>query len=267
MDTPRITDIHTHAFPDALATRAMAHLEAEGDIKGCHDGTLCGLLARMDQAGVDRSVLCSIATKPSQFDAILAWSREIVSERTVPLASVHPDDLDLVAHLQQVHEAGLQGIKLHPYYQDFVLDEERLTPLWTTAADLGLLVVPHCGWDIAFPPDDRCAPERIARVVAAYPGLRLVATHLGGWRLWDEAERWLIGQPVYLETSMTFEWGDPALITRLIEAHPPEYLLFGSDSPWGTPAADVARLRSLGLGAEREALLLGGNAERLLRQA
>ena len=264
MSRTTLIDVHAHAFPDALAVRAMAHLEAEGDIRGCHDGTVAGLLCRMDEAGVERSVICSIATKPSQFEPILQWSLAVAGSRLVPLASVHPDDPDVVAHLGSIRDAGLRGIKLHPYYQDFALDEERLAPIWSTCAELGLLVVPHCGQDIAFAADDRAAPERLRRVLDTWPELQLVATHLGGWRLWDEAEQYLIGRPVYLETSMTHRWGDAEQLARLVRAHPPEYLLFGSDSPWGTPADDVAWLRSLGLGDERETLLLGGNAARLL---
>jgi hypothetical protein len=70
---PGITDFHTHAFPDALATRAIRALEAETDrVKARLDGRISSLLRSMDYAGIRRSVICSIATKPEQFDSILA---------------------------------------------------------------------------------------------------------------------------------------------------------------------------------------------------
>ena len=67
----RIIDCHTHAFPDALAERAMAQLLAETDsVTAFLDGKLSSLLASMDANNIEKSVLCSIATKPSQFEPI-----------------------------------------------------------------------------------------------------------------------------------------------------------------------------------------------------
>jgi len=85
-----IIDFHAHAFPDALAERAIAHLEKEGNAKAFLDGKVSSLLASMDSAGIERAVVCSIATKPEQFAPILKWSREIASQRIIPLPSVHP---------------------------------------------------------------------------------------------------------------------------------------------------------------------------------
>ena len=66
-----IIDFHAHAFPDAIAARAISHLEHGGGIKAFLDGTVSALLGSMDRAGIGTSVLCSIATKPEQFDSIL----------------------------------------------------------------------------------------------------------------------------------------------------------------------------------------------------
>ena len=89
------------------------------------DGRISSLLKSMDEAGIERSVICSIATKPEQFEPILKWSKEIASERIVPFASVHPADPLAAQQVRAVARAGLRGIKLHPYYQRFDLDEER----------------------------------------------------------------------------------------------------------------------------------------------
>ncbi|WP_211248521.1 hypothetical protein [Desulfobulbus elongatus] len=45
----------------------------------------------MARSGVERSVLCSIATRPEQFSPILDWSKAIRSERIEPFPSLHPD--------------------------------------------------------------------------------------------------------------------------------------------------------------------------------
>jgi len=168
-----IIDFHTHAFPDSLAARAIAALEAEADYvwKAKLDGRVSSLLASMDAAGVDRSVVCPIATKPQQFDGILQWCQAIRSERIVPLASLHPEAEDLAGQIRRVADAGLVGIKLHPMYQDFDADDRRLDVLYSAVAEAGLLLVMHCGHDIAYPGSLQAHPDRIAaNQVANRPG-------------------------------------------------------------------------------------------------
>ncbi|MFP4564308.1 MAG: amidohydrolase, partial [Spirochaetia bacterium] len=62
MKDMNIVDFHTHAFPDELAARAVPALEAEADIEAVLDGTVTSLLESMDRAGIERSVVASIAT-------------------------------------------------------------------------------------------------------------------------------------------------------------------------------------------------------------
>jgi len=260
-----ITDFHTHAFPDGLAARAIQALEAEtGDVKAHLDGRLASLLASMDRAGIGRAVICSIATRPEQFEAILKWSEQIASERIVPFPSVHPRDPQARERIRRVRAAGFLGVKLHPYYQDFVLDEEALWPVYEELQKQGLILVCHTGFDIAFPRVRRCDPARIAEVRRRFPELLFVATHAGGWEDWDEVRARLLGRPIYMEISFSLEVLPRAAARALLLEHPAEYLLFGTDSPWQDQAAALALVRGLDLGAEREAALLERNAERLL---
>ena len=110
-------DIHTHAFPDHIAPKAIPTLEKEGGIKAYLNGTVAALLDSMDRAGVEQSVLCSIATRPEHFDPILEWSKAIRSERIEPFPSLHPEDPQLLEHLQLIHDEGFKGGKMHSYYQ------------------------------------------------------------------------------------------------------------------------------------------------------
>ncbi|MCX8069875.1 MAG: amidohydrolase, partial [Thermodesulfovibrionales bacterium] len=93
MRLPKIIDFHTHAFPDSLAKRAMDKLQ-HGDIVAYLDGRLSSLIDSMNKVGIDKSVICNIATKSTQFDSILSWCKEIASERIIPLPSVHPKDIE-----------------------------------------------------------------------------------------------------------------------------------------------------------------------------
>jgi hypothetical protein len=259
-----IIDFHTHAFPDALAERALPMLEKEGKVKAVLDGKVSSLLRSMDEAGIHASVVASIATRPQQFESIFQWSKAIASDRLVPFPSIHPADPQAVEHLRQVHEHGFKGVKLHPYYQDFDLDEQRLWPVYATLQDCGLLLLCHTGFDLAFARVRKCDPVRILRVLESFPRLRFVASHLGAWEDWGEVERHLIGRPIDMDVSYAIDWAGPERARKLILNHPPERILFGTDSPWAGQRETLEQVRQLELGAEREALLLGRNAARLL---
>ena len=261
----RVIDIHVHAFPDSIVKRAMKSLEEEGHIKAELDGSVDGVLRSMDEAGVELSVVCSIATKPTQFQPILDWSKGIQSDRILAFPSVHPEDPLALARIGEIRDAGFKGVKLHPYYQRFTLDEPRMMPLYAKMADLGLVLLCHTGFDIAYPRYRICGPERIVRVLEAVPELKFVATHFGAWEDWDEVRRLLLGKPVLMDVSYSLQFmkGDEG--REILLNHPEDFLLFGTDSPWESPATLLGRLEAFGLDEEgRKRKLLSENAARLL---
>jgi predicted TIM-barrel fold metal-dependent hydrolase len=259
-----IIDFHTHAFPDHIADRAIAALEAECDVKTKHEGRISSLLTSMDKAGIDIAVVCSIATKPSQFQPILEWSKTIASERIIPFPSIHPEDPQPVEKVKIIHDEGFKGVKMHPYYQEFVLDEERLFPIYEACETYGLLLVVHTGFDIAFPRDRIADPVKIITVCERFSELTFISTHLGGWYDWEEVDRYITGKPMYMETSFSLEELPPAKVKDMIMRHPEGYVLFGTDSPWTDQKKAIQLIRALELGKKREEMIFYGNAARLL---
>lgn len=262
-----IIDFHTHAFPDAIAARAIQTLEAEIEglnIRARLDGRAESLLASMDRAGIDRAVVCPIATRPKQFEGILEWTLSLPADRLIGLGSVHPDADDVAGQVRKTADAGRIGLKLHPMYQDFFVDDPKLDPLYAAAADAGLFIVLHSGYDIAFGDNHQADPSRIAAALDRHPDLTLVATHLGGWRAWDAVREFLVDRTVWIETSFSLEWMPPADAVALIRTLGVERILFGTDSPWADQSEEIRRVRDLDLtDAERDAIF-GGNAERFL---
>lgn len=259
-----IIDIHTHAFPDQIAHIAIPALEREGQIKAYLNGTVSDLLSSMERSGVESSVVCSIATRPEQFQPILAWSKEIRSNRIIPFPSLHPNDPHLLDHLQSLHEEGFKGVKMHPYYQDYFLDDYNLFPLYERMSELGMILVIHAGYDIAYPRIRRADPQRILDVCRQFPQLKLIATHLGGWDEWQDVRALLTGEPIYMEISFALDFLDQIRLRDIILNHPPEYLLFGTDSPWSDQATTLKMLSKLKLPEDLFKRMVSGNATRLL---
>jgi hypothetical protein len=260
-----IIDFHTHAFPDELSERVIKMLEDEGGVMAHHDGKLSSLLSSMDNCGIDKSVICNIATTPSQFHSILSWCREIRSDRIIPFPSFHPYDPDFRDRIETIKREGFKGIKFHPYYQKFIIDEEKLLPVYEKICDENLILVMHTGFDFAFPLTRIADPEKISRILGMFPSLKLVSTHLGAWKLWEEVEQYLLGKPVYMEISFSLDFLDEHdAVRNIFSNHPPEYILFGTDSPWTAQEGTLSLFRELKLGEEKENLMLRENALTLL---
>ncbi len=259
-----IIDFHTHAFPDALAEKAVKLLEGEGGIPARLDGRIDSLLKSMDGCGIEKSVVCSIATKPSQFEPILKWSSDIKSDRIIPLPSVHPDDPEIIEKIGVIKTEGFKGIKMHPYYQGFNLDDKKMMPVYEKICRENLIFVLHTGFDFAFERIRKCDPVRIMEIHRAFPGIKLVATHLGAWEDWSEVERLMAGKNIYMEISFSLEFMDAERAGKIIMRHPSGYVLFGTDSPWTGQKETLDLLKGLSFDTALEKRILRENALALL---
>lgn len=259
-----VVDFHAHCFPDELAGRAIPALAARARIQPALDGTVADLKKSMKKAGVGRSVVLSIATRPSQTESINNWCAAIQDSEITAFGSIHPEYAEWKSELERIKDLGLKGIKLHPDYQEFFVDEERMFPIYEKAFELGQIVLFHAGLDIGLPGPYHCTPERLLKVVKAFPGGKIVAAHMGSYSYWDDVERLLVGEDIYFDTSYSLGKMDDEQAKRIIENHGYEKILFGTDSPWSGQEEEIARLKRLGLDGEIEAAILGGNAERLL---
>jgi predicted TIM-barrel fold metal-dependent hydrolase len=130
--------------------------------------------------------------------------------------------------------------------------------------DLNLVVQCHCGFDIGFPFEPLCGPERIARVLREVPGLPFIAAHLGGWRQWGGALEHLLGKDVFLDTAILMQDARNEDVQRLLREHPCEKLLFATDWPWLSIDDGLRFVQRAGLPAAAENAVLGGNAAALL---
>lgn len=107
---------------------------------------------------------------------------------------------------------------------------------------------------------DMLAPE--------YPDVNFIIPHFGSfsddWRAQQRVVDQLVRYPnVYTDTAgvRRFEY-----IVQAVKRAGAHKVLFGSDGPWLHPGLELYKIRLLGLPAKDEALILGGNALKLIRQ-
>lgn len=247
-----------------MAASAVGKLEGTSGQKAFHDGTRAGLLASMDKAGIDRALVLPVATNPEKVGSVNRFSASVREPRLVMLGALHPFSLTWRDEMDEVLSLGMQGIKLHPEYQGFEPDDPDLLPFFAALRDAGLVVVFHAGEDISFDPPARATPQTIATLLDRLPGIRILATHMGGFRLWDEVEHFLVGRPVWMDTPFGLGWMPDERFSRMLGNHGEDYVMFGTDSPWLDQSAELERLLRFGLSPVTVEKILFSNAVALI---
>lgn len=255
-----VIDFHTHCFNSKIAKSAITQLESVGNVKAYHDGTAAGLVSYMDRNGIDKSVVLPVATKPSQVSVINDWAKSNSSEKLCFFGTIHPDDENIYDVIAGLKKDGFKGIKIHPDYQDFLVDDRRMMPIYEALRDMGLIVVAHAGVDIGFPSLVHCTPMMLSRVLSEVPGLRLVAAHMGGHGLWRDVEDILLGKQIYIDTSFSSYMLGKEGMLKMIKKHGADKVLFGSDSPWTSAEHELKLINNLDLTGSEKDLILYKNA-------
>ena len=265
-----IIDFHTHIFPDKIAGKTLEVLKAgvlkyEKTVAQSHyDGTKSGLVSTMESNGVDISVALPIATKPSQTESINTFASAVSDEKIVSFASLHPQNEDTDKILQKIKESGFKGIKLHPEFQSVFVDSPEIIKILIKAEELELYTVFHAGCDIGLPPPVHSTPIRFKNALEYVSGKYIIAAHLGGWRMWDDVEKYLVGTPIIFDTAFIKDFISSEQAKRIIETHGSKKIIFGSDAPWENPKDTLSFLHSLNLDQSCLDDITYKNAQRIL---
>lgn len=258
-----VIDAHTHVYPDKVAVAARKELERLYGVPVRFDLTPAGLLDEMDRRGLEAAVVLGVASSPHQVVGINSWLAGIASPRLIPFATLHPEFTDFRQELARLRELGFRGVKFHPNIQQFFPDDEAMFPIYEAIGD-DFWVMFHMGDNIKPVPTVYARPHRLAAVLDRFPGLRVMAAHLGGYMTWDEARAALVGQDLILDLSYCSPGLAPRLAAEMVRAHGADRVLFGTDYPLADPTEELAWVGGLDLKAPDLAGILGGNARRIL---
>ena len=254
-------DMHCHIFPPGVAEKVINTLETYYQSPWTGTGELDDLLRNLRRGRITRGVIFSSATKPSQVvpaNNFLSRLQAQYPELLLAFGTLHPDYPDCRGELARIRKLGLRGLKFHPDFQQFLIDDPCMDKIYEAVGDLPLLF--HVG-------DYRTQfskPERLLKIHRKYPELKLIAAHMGGYSEWDQAWKYLIGQDIWLDISSTIKFLSPDEVRRMVEAHGADRVLFASDYPGTTPQRAVEDVLSLGLSEADNEKIFYRNAEKLL---
>jgi uncharacterized protein len=237
-----------------------AHVHLGNDIDGMR-GVFDELIETLDRYEISRCNMFCL-DEPDRHPAFRAANNrtlayaERAGGRLVPFVR-----LDLaegpVEEATRCLDAGARGIKLHPRAQGFLLNDERLAPVFALAAERRVPILIHGGRGL--PP----IADHLARLVDTYTGAQLIVAHGGIADLAALAERFAGREDVFFDTSV---WS-PIDLLDFFHRVPPEQILWASDYPYGQePSALLNTLRTAraaGLDDNDMRNLLSGNANRI----
>ena len=266
-----IIDFHTHVFPDKIAERTISLLSHNGGIEPHSDGTVAGLLRRMEEADVDISVALPVLTSPAQFDSVNRFAAGINEEfksksrRIISFAGIHPACEDIEGKMRFIRDSGFLGVKIHPDYQNTFINDESYVKIVSCAKEHGLIVVTHSGVDGAYRDKPvRCTPELALDLLSRVPHERMVFAHLGANEMPKKTIELLAGRNVYFDTAYALRYTERSDFMKILELHGEDRILFATDSPWSSMTVDLGIIRSYGLSEETESKILYKNAAALL---
>ena len=276
-----IIDFHTHIFPPRLRENReeflghdplFTHLYSDPKAKVA---TAEELIASMDEEGIDISIILNIGWTDHELclqtnDYIMeAISR--YPDRLVGFCAIQPRaGKAAIAEIERCVRGGIRGIgEIRPDIQGFDLgDEAIMNPVIEAARRHGLVLLTHSSEPVGheYKGKGNITPDILYRFICRFPQLPIVCAHWGGglpfYALMPEVKT-ALGN-VFFDTAASPFLYRPEIFKHVAEIVGVDKILFGSDYPLMPPSRIIKQLRSLNMGPEAEALILGGNAKRLL---
>lgn len=184
----------------------------------------------------------------------------------LPFGSVNPKLPDWKGDVRRCHEDHrMPGIRLHPNYHGYGLQDPVFTEVLEAAAARRLLV------QLAWCMEDERTQHPLVRVpnvdlgplpevLGRFPALRV---QILNWKTarGEQARRLAAAGQVYVDFAMT---ENPGGVGRLLKTVPPERVLFGSNFPLFYLESSLLKVREAGLTSTEEEAVSRGNARRLL---
>ena len=289
-------DAHVHLY----RTREEGHAEKHGyqvweygktsdvHVTDCV-GTIDELVVQMRATGISKAVvvnpfaaLAAGEKKTADIDAWVIqemiafnrWCCELARQYAglVPFVAADPAALpgeEGANHLRDMLDDGAAGVKLHGAFQVFQMGDERLWALYAACQELGVSIIAHSGPDRGN--EGFAEPQAFAKMLKAFPDLRVVLAHLGGG-VWRQALEIAETYPnAYFDCCEIMEWTDSPngptekQLGQLIKDIGAHRVMMGSDFPWYDPDHSIDRVMSLPVlsGEEKEGIV-GANAVEIL---
>ena len=256
-------DIHNHVYPEAIAQKAIDSIR---DFYGIHGADMSGtaemLLSRGKEAGISKFAVLPVSIRPDRVRSInnFILSQTAQHEEFIGFGTVHADMEHLLDEVQYILDNGLRGIKLHADTQGFPIDDPRLYPVYEAISGR-IPVLLHMG-------DRQCDyshPVRLRKLMGLFPKLDVIAAHLGGYTMYEEAHTQLKDTSCVLDLSSSLMFLERGEVERYINSYGAERIAYATDYPLWDPVEEMERFLKLQLTVDQFEQIAHKTAERVLK--
>lgn len=262
MNSFYLIDVHTHFFPNHIAKDAISRISKITKVTPYGNGTKEDLLKFMKKDKVNISINLPVATKPDSVHSINLKMIEFnkISKQIICFGCMHPELENFESEIQFLKENNIKGFKLHPEYQNFFPDDDKYTKFYECCVKYGMIIFFHSGLDLAYK-KVHGTPKRFKEVLKIN-GIKIILAHMGGFRLWDEVTKYLVGKEVYFDTAYITEM-QSEILQEIIMSHHKDKILFGTDFPWERASVIKQKIDELEITKELKEKIFYKNAKKL----
>lgn len=261
----KVINSHCHIYPEKIASKAVEGIKNFYDLNMSLNGRTDDLIKDGSKVGVVHYLVHSVATTPKQVKSINEFiSYEVKSHNGLftGFGTLHPDSDDIEGDFNYLCDLGLKGVKLHPDFQLFALNEKKAFDLGEViaAGDVPLLI--HCG-DFRY---NYSNPEQLIPFLDKFPDLTVIGAHFAGWSMWEDATRQLSGREnLYVDLSSSLYALSAETANELIHAYGTDKVLWGTDYPMWDSVSEMEYFKKIDLTDEERSMILYENAAKLLK--
>jgi len=259
-----IIDAHAHIYPEKIAAKATDTIGLFYDIKmEMPAGTAERLIEDGSRAGITRYVVHSVATTAHQVRSINDFiKREIDAHpEFIGFITLHQDLTceEIEKEVEWAIENGFHGIKLHPDFQKFNIDDEAAEKFYKAASGK-LPILFHVGDDRY----DYSKPYRLVKMAKKYPDLTFIAAHFGGYRCWEDAPLYKGLKNVYFDTCSSLPFISSFEAKAIIDMLGADRFFFATDFPMWDAKTELERFYKIPLTDEEREMIFSKNIKRVL---
>ena len=260
-----IIDAHAHIYPEKIAAKATDTIGIFYDIKmEMPAGTADRLIEDGKRAGISRYVVHSVATTAHQVRSINEFIKRECDAHPefIGFITLHQDltEDEVFKEVEWALANNMHGIKLHPDFQKFNIDDEVAEKFYR-AADGRLPILFHIG-DNRY---DYSKPYRLVKMAKKYPGVTFIAAHFGGYRCWEDSPLYVGLDNVYFDTCSSLPFISTEKAKELIELLGADRFFFATDFPMWDAKTELERFNKIPLTDEEREKIFSGNIKKLLK--
>ena len=238
--------------------------------------TIDQYLAKMDHAGIERSLLIAVRAG----DIRIPESFEIPYSRVHEICQQHPDRFSGLAGIDPfrgmvgindlehaVKEMGFVGAHLYPHWCELPPDHAKYYPYYAKCAELSIPIMMQVGHNLIYSKHRRLPsvgrPICLDQVAIDFPELRLIGIHIGiPWTeemismCWKHENVYMAGDayaPNY--------WPDSFI--HYANSYGNKKVMFGTDWPVIDPVRAVEEIENIKFKDESKKLIMRDNALRV----